>query len=61
MIWPRRIGKRRYARLLVDRALQEGEHVHTVSARREWCEGGESECPVWARQLERFRDEANND
>lgn len=62
-IWSRRRGKRAYARLLVARALNEGHHVHTVSAspvsgKREWCEGGHSECPVWARQLERVRDVA---
>lgn len=55
--WPRRVGKRRYTQLLVDRALNEGEHVHSVGVRREWCEGGYSECPVWARQLGKVRDE----
>lgn len=64
--WSRRRGKRAYARLLVTRALNEGHHVHTVSASpvsgsREWCEGGYSECPVWARQLERMRDVAERD
>lgn len=57
-IWARRIGKRKWAQLLVDRALSEGQHVHRVDTRREWCEGGNYECPVWQRQLEMMRSEA---
>jgi hypothetical protein len=57
MRWARRVGKRRWAQLLVDRALLEGEHVHRIDTKREWCEGGDSECPTWQRQLEAMRDE----
>lgn len=58
---PRRVGKRKYAQLIVDRALLEGRHVHRVGSGREWCEGGNYECPTWQRQLERMRDDAARD
>lgn len=56
--WPRMHGKDRYIAFLRDVSLLMGHHIHTVSmADGERCDGGDTECSLWNRQLEELRDE----
>jgi hypothetical protein len=53
MTWPKQTGKAIIQRVLRDAQLREGGHVHTVGARDgEMCQGGDSECPLFAIQLQ---------
>lgn len=55
MTWhrPRMTGKSIVQRVIIDGMLRRGEHVHTASRHSgEICNGGDSECSLWAAQLD---------
>lgn len=46
-------GKSIVQRVIIDGMLRRGEHVHTASRHSgEICNGGDSECSLWAAQLD---------
>lgn len=49
---PRKHGKRQMTDTLLAAELNMGQHVHTASAVNGlYCEGGDSECPLFEKQL----------
>jgi hypothetical protein len=54
MSWPMRFGKIDEQKNVMEALLRRGEHIHRhISPGQDvMCEGGDSECPLWAMQLE---------
>lgn len=41
-------------RVVRDMELRDGKHIHTKNATHgEQCQGGDSECPLWDKQLKK--------
>lgn len=49
--WPKQHGKKAMSDWVLNQELHMGQHVHRASSGKLYCEGGDSECPLFEAQL----------